>query len=159
MASNYRRILENAQQLGLLYMPVLWQGRTTLGALGHILDPQMKRVHFIVAGRNEASSVPNIGLLLHTHAIRWAIEQGYETYDFCHGDEGYKYNFGARDKHVNYISIRPREPLSPGAAFDPINRADAMHRLVGFIDTGRAQDSALAARQLLSVLRGTQARS
>jgi len=158
VASNYRQILETAQRQGLLYMPVLWQGDTALGALGHILDPRMKRVHFIVAGRDEASLVPNIGLLLHSHAIRWAIDQGYETYDFCHGDEAYKYSFGARDKHVSYFSIRPLSQGAPGAAFDPISHTDAMRRLIGFIDAARTQDSAHAARQLLSVQEGATAR-
>lgn len=45
------------------------------------------------------------GLVLKGKHIQWAIEQGYEIYDFMRGGEGYKYDFGAIDTHVLKIEI------------------------------------------------------
>ena len=50
-----------------------------------------------IVGRDEDASEPFIGLLLHAHAIRWAIENNLRTYDLCHGNEPYKYSLGAID--------------------------------------------------------------
>ncbi|UXX81849.1 GNAT family N-acetyltransferase [Roseovarius pelagicus] len=137
VAANYAQILRAAQSLGLLYMPILWRGETPLGVLGHILDPQMRRVHFIVAGRSEDADAPYVGHLLHAHSIRWAIENGYEIYDFCHGNEAYKYSFGATDNRVNYLTIRPRDTAALDQSFDPICNAEALRRALQYVEAGQ----------------------
>jgi CelD/BcsL family acetyltransferase involved in cellulose biosynthesis len=39
------------------------------------------------------------------HTIRYAIENGFEVYDFGGGDESYKYSFGAQERFAKSISI------------------------------------------------------
>ena len=153
VAGNYLRILSAAQRLGVLYMPVLWRGSEPLGALGHILDPHMKRVHFIVAGRNERASEPYIGLLLHTQSIKWAIENGYGLYDFCHGNEAYKYSFGAQEIRANYFSIR-RRATDDRQLLDPMSNADALRRAIEMIEAGPPARAAVACRQVLANMGG-----
>ncbi len=153
VAANYLEILSAAQRLGVLYMPVLWREDEPLGALGHILDPHMKRVHFIVAGRNDRASEPYIGLLLHIQSIKWAIENGYGLYDFCHGNEVYKYSFGARKPRANYFSIR-RRATEGRPLLDPMSNADALRRAIEMIETGSPTRAAAACRQVLTNMVG-----
>lgn len=43
------------------------------------------------------------GIVLLAYNIRYAIEQGFQTYDFLRGDEPYKYRMGGRDNPVMNI--------------------------------------------------------
>jgi len=47
--------------------------------------------NFIVAGRDESVTGNYIGPLLHAQSVRWGIENGYVSYDLCHGDEPHKF--------------------------------------------------------------------
>lgn len=47
------------------------------------------------------------GWVLLGHQIRWACENGRSELDFLRGDEKYKYQFGARDRHVLRIQVYP----------------------------------------------------
>jgi CelD/BcsL family acetyltransferase involved in cellulose biosynthesis len=152
VARHYREILSTAQKLGLLFMPVLWRDKTPVGALGHILDPRMKRSHFIVAGRDGSDPAACIGLLLHAHAIEHAIGQNYQSYDFCHGDEPYKYSLGGRDTRVKYFTIRRRGAPAGGSMFDPLSTKEALRRTVGFIKEGETANATAACRQILSAM-------
>ncbi len=37
--------------------------------------------------------------------IEYAIQQGYEAFDFLRGDEAYKYDMGGRDTNVYQLQI------------------------------------------------------
>ncbi|SDD23967.1 GNAT family N-acetyltransferase [Ruegeria marina] len=152
VAANYLRILTTASQLGLLYMPVLKRNGQVLGALGHVVDPRMRRVHFIVAGRDESAEGHFIGLLLHAQAIGWAIRQGHEIYDFCHGNEPYKYSFGAQESRVAYFTIRRRALPAPGRSLDPISGKAALGRVLGFVEAEQTREAAAGCRQLLGMM-------
>ncbi|MFC3614326.1 GNAT family N-acetyltransferase [Lutimaribacter marinistellae] len=151
VAGNYMKILAAADRQGLLYLPVLRDGGRVIGGLGHILDPLHKRVHFILAGRDETVSGNHVGLLLHSQSIRWSIAQGYNVYDFCHGNEPYKYSFGSVDREVRYFSVRRRSGARH-SMLDPLNNAQALARVLGFIENGRRQEAALGCRQVLGQL-------
>ncbi|SLN53012.1 hypothetical protein TRL7639_02769 [Falsiruegeria litorea R37] len=152
VAANYRHVLMAAQTLGLLYLSVLRDGDRTLGALGHVLDPLHKRVHFIVAGRDERAKGHHIGALLHSQSIRWAIENGYRVYDFCHGNESYKYGYGAKDVQALYLSIRPRNLQEPGGHLDGMSHKEALARVLSFVEDGQNDRAAAGTRQLLEQL-------
>lgn len=53
------------------------------------------------------------GLVLAAHCIRYAIEQGYEAFDFLRGNERYKYQLGGQDVEVRRLAIRK----TPSASF------------------------------------------
>jgi len=149
VAGNYRTILRTALDMDLLFMPVLWKGDRPLAALGHIVDLEKRQVHFIVAGRDMSSEISSVGQILHAYSIRWAIDCGFAVYDFCHGNEPYKYSYGAQDKPLNYFTVRkdPKEPN--GGSLDPINTAEALHRAIGLIDSGKTAEASAACRQIL----------
>lgn len=45
------------------------------------------------------------GFYLKAKAIQWAIENGYDEYNFLQGSEPYKYDLGAKDFWVYRISV------------------------------------------------------
>lgn len=152
VAANYLRILTAASQQGMLYLPVLKRDGQVLGALGHVVDPRMRRVHFIVAGRDESAEGHFIGLLLHAKAIEWSIGQGHDIYDFCHGNEPYKYSFGSEETRVAYFTVRRRDPSGPGGPLDPMSRKEALGRVLSFVEAGKTPEAAAGCRQLLDLI-------
>lgn len=148
-AVGHLRALTAASRLGLLYMPVLRYKGRVIGALAHILDPRMKRVHFILAGRDAAVSDKLVAPLLHSQAIGWAIDRGYEIYDFGHGDAADKLGLGAEPVEVSSFSIMPRNLPGPVGVLDPICRPQALARLLFFVEAGEAENAAAGCRQLL----------
>ena len=141
LEGNYRQMMIDSLALNALVMPVLWRGEVAIGVMGGIADRARGQLVFAVSGRDLASDDPAIGLLLHAHAIRWAIENGFSSYDFGHGDEPYKYTFGAVDAEVFNIRISRR--VRDGQVFDPFCTPEALRRAQGFLETGRP-DAALA---------------
>jgi len=149
VADNYRKIMRTALDMDILFMPVLWQGDHPLAALGHVVDPHQRHVHFIVAGRDADNGVASTGQILHAYSIRWAIECGFAVYDFCHGNEKYKYSYGAKDKQLNYFTIRRKPEASDMGFLDPINTAEALHRTIDLIESNKPDQASAACRQIL----------
>lgn len=147
VAGNYRDVLTAAQRTGSLFMPVLRKGDTPLGALGHVLDRKNGLMHFIVAGRDSAATEAFIGAALHFYSIEWAIGQGFVCYDFCHGNEPYKYNYGAQDHEVLYFEVR-RKDMNPDLVLDSICVGAAMRRLEDFISEGKTDQAARGCAQI-----------
>ena len=147
---NYRQMMATCLELDCLFMPVIWRGDQPLGVMGGILDRSRGQLTFAVSGRDMSSDDPAIGLLLHAHSIRWAIENGYRIYDFGHGDEPYKYTFGAVDTEVYNISIsridRKDQVLSP------ISVPEAVRRAQGFLEQGKAETALTVLRQVSAIL-------
>ena len=150
-AGNYGDVLMAAQAQGDLYLPLLRSEDRTLGALGHVVDRARGRVHFIIAGRDVAARDPFIGAALHFHSIKWAIENGMTLYDFCHGNEAYKYSFGAEDREVQYFVLR-RKRYNPHLAFDSIGTGEALRRVEGFLKDGKTERAAQGCAQLARLL-------
>ena len=58
------------------------------------------------SGYDPAYSSLSVGLLNKALAIKDAIEQGRETFDFLRGTERYKYNLGGQDQSVYRLVVR-----------------------------------------------------
>jgi CelD/BcsL family acetyltransferase involved in cellulose biosynthesis len=108
LAARYRQIMKEAFEAGIAHVPVLWRGDAPLGVLGNLVDRQKKVLLYFVGARNLSCDDPPPGLVLHTHSIRWAIENGLTKYDFLRGNESFKYSFGASDRRIRSIVIRRR---------------------------------------------------
>ena len=147
VAANYRDVLSAAHRIGALHLPVLYRGDTPLGALGHVVDHSTGLMHFIVAGRDEAASEPFIGAALHFSAIEWAIGEGLICYDFCHGNEAYKYSYGAQDLEVKYFEVRRSSP-EDDMVLDSISVGAAMKRVATFLERGEAEKATRACNQI-----------
>jgi CelD/BcsL family acetyltransferase involved in cellulose biosynthesis len=147
-AANYRRTLQAGLNTGTLFLPVLWKGDQPLGALGHILDPDLRKVHFIVVGRDTDTRAGYIGQFLHLGSIEWAIAHGYRLYDFCHGDEPYKFSYGAENADLKYLSIK-RKDLESGEVLDPYCARDALIRIKRFLESDQTDAALQACNQLI----------
>lgn len=114
-----RRVLRDSFKAGTLFLPMLWQGERLLGMLAVFVDPVKKTLLFFMAGRDEeVHSIP-VGLILHGHCIKLAIENGFTTYDFLRGDEPYKFAFGVTESRVNCAAIYTRNGSNVGDRLDP----------------------------------------
>ena len=151
-AEKYREILLQSHACNAVFLPALWQGETMLGALATIVDRDKRWMYFIAAGRDEGSTDPAIGLMLHAFNIRWAIENGIRVYDLCHGNEPYKYSLGAIDRRIRNLEIRRRSHVSTGR-FDPRCLGQALDRIVNYMQTDRIGDAVLACQQLRGMCR------
>jgi CelD/BcsL family acetyltransferase involved in cellulose biosynthesis len=107
-----QKVLRFCHREGALFMPVLWDGETPLGALGILLDEQKRAMLFLVSGLDTSRNNPAPGVLLHAYAIRHAIRNGYVTYDFLRGNEPYKYMFGPQERRLANLEIRRRSAKS-----------------------------------------------
>jgi len=151
VAGNYRDVLTAAHEIGAVFLPILWKGDRPLGALGHVIDRRNGVAHFIAGGRDPAAEEKGIGQLLHFHSIDWAIDQGLICYDFCHGNERYKYSYGAVDTPVLYFEIK-RTDYDPALAFDFICAGAALRRMEEFLQKGKTEAAMKACAQLARVL-------
>lgn len=102
----YRLILNCCFHQNCLYLPVLWQRDRPLGAIANFIDVRRKSMLFVITGRDRSFKTPPPGLVLHSEAIRYAIEQGFKVYDFLMGDEKYKYSFGVKERHIKHIVVK-----------------------------------------------------
>ena len=148
LGRTYRLILENSFACGALHLLVLWRGEKALGALGNLVDWEKRRLFFIVSSRDQSRPEPFVGWVLHAHSIRWAIENGFGVYDFCHGNEAYKYSYGAKDRHVKYATIRTRSGVNLNDKIDPACVGDVMTRTIRFLETDRLKEARTACQQV-----------
>lgn len=116
---NNRRVLRDSYRNGTLFLPMLWQGERLLGALAIFVDPVKKSLLFFMAGRNETMNSIPIGLILHGHCIKLAIENGFTTYDFLRGDEAYKFAFGVSESRVDCAMIHTKSGRNVDDRLDP----------------------------------------
>ena len=154
----YREILGQSMACDAVYMPMLWSAGTLLGGLVHIVDRVEGEMYFIVAARDEEASEPFIGLVLHAHAIRWAIENDLRIYDLCHGNEPYKYSLGAIDKRIERLIVRRRSHVEIGR-LDPVNVGEGLEKMHELDASGRVDDASSARRQLATLSRRSSAAS
>jgi CelD/BcsL family acetyltransferase involved in cellulose biosynthesis len=152
VAANFEKVLIAAQKTDALFLPILWRGNTPVAALGHIMDPKNGSMHFIIAGRDPKAEEAFIGAALHFHSIECAILLGCQYYDFGHGDEEYKFSYGAEKTKLQYFSItRPKG--DPDKIFDSIGTGIALKRIEGFLKAGEVDQAEHACRQLSGIFR------
>lgn len=151
VAAKYREFLDLSNRIGAIRLSTLWEGERRLGAICCIVDQDEKYQYFIVSGRDESASGPNIGLLLHTDAIKWAIGNGMRTYDFCHGNEAYKISYGAAEHVLSNVEIVRRSACDV-SQLDPCHVGEAMRKTIEMIEGNRIGAAASACRQLLPLI-------
>ncbi|MEX0347158.1 MAG: GNAT family N-acetyltransferase [Rhizobiaceae bacterium] len=149
--SKYRDVIAQSHRLDAVNLCTLWRADKRLGALCSFVDRVSKHLYFIVAGRDETVSDPNIGLLLHTHNIKWAVANGMDIYDFCHGNEAYKFSYGAEAKQLTYLEISRRSACNV-ARLDPDHLGEAMRKTIAMLEADRTEAAKNACRQILPLI-------
>lgn len=149
--AKYREVLDQSARIGAIHICTLWREDIRLGALCSIVDRRRRHLYFIVAGRDETVRDPNVGILLHAHNIQWAISNGIETYDFCHGNEGYKYSYGATDRSVANVEIIRSSDCDVGQ-LDPAGLGQAMRKTIKMLEADQKEAAVNACRQMLPLI-------
>ena len=144
VGAKYRRMLDRARDLGLLYMPSLWHQGRVVGALGFVIDPASGAYHCMVTGRDIEVQAIDLGLLMHAHAIEDVIGRGGTLYDFGHGTEPYKFHYATSTLELGNLVIERRA----GGVFDPAMTGAALARCEQMLRRGQTEDLARALRQL-----------
>ena len=119
LAKTYQQMLHQALHARMLHMPVLWQADQPIGMLGSLIDREKGSLLFFVAGRDESVRDLPIGLILHGHSLRWAIEQGLKKYDFLAGNERYKYAYGVKEQQIRCITLSTKSKINLNGMLDP----------------------------------------
>jgi len=105
LAGKYRKIVEQGLEGNIVYLSLLLVSGRPVAAHASFVDKEKMCLLFFVAGRDISWNGLPSGFILHIDTIRWAIENGLQTYDLLRGNEPYKYSLGATDKRVVCILV------------------------------------------------------
>ena len=154
LATQYARIVARGLEDDLVYMPVLWHGETPVGVLASFIDWKKSRLLFFLGGRDENFRDVPVGLVLHVHNIRWAIEHGIKTYDLLRGNEPYKYSLGAVDTRLKYPVISTTTGTNVNDTLDPSCISEAVHRAEDLFRQNRTLAVMTVCHQVLTTAPG-----
>jgi tetratricopeptide (TPR) repeat protein len=102
---NYRNMLMRCFREEALFLLVLWKGDTPIAARAALLDRKKRTLICFVIARDFSVKKPPPGFVLNAYSIRWAIENGFKTFDLLQGNHSYKYEFGPKERHIESIWI------------------------------------------------------
>ncbi len=132
-----------------LYLPVFWQGDKPLGAIANLMDFSHKTVLFFIGGRDDTVKDIPPGTVLHAYSIKYAIENGFEVYDFLMGNEGYKFSFGAKERQIKIVVIQRKNRHNQ--ALNLRTLPEALQISARYQRANRLDDAAQGYRQILKV--------
>lgn len=97
----YRRCFEE----NTLWLTTLWAEETPVAGVAGILDQKLKTFILYTPVFNDTFSKYSPGKVMVGYSIRYAIENGFQIYDFGVGDEQYKFSFGAQERFNRNVVI------------------------------------------------------
>ena len=145
------RMLKRSFDAGDLFVPVLWHGDRPLGALACFVDRQKRTLLFFITGRDESFNNPSPGLVLHAHTVRFAIDCGFEMYDFLRGNEPYKYSFRPDEFRLKCVVVGTKDGRNLGNRLHPRTVPEVRQRTLEMHKRGRLEAAEQAYRQILEV--------
>jgi CelD/BcsL family acetyltransferase involved in cellulose biosynthesis len=95
----YRQMAHMAAQSKTLVLGWLKCGKAIIAY--NLMFAYKKRLLMYVVAVDAAWHKYSPGNLAHVHAISWAIENGFEIFDFMQGDHAYKYHFTNQESPCN----------------------------------------------------------
>ena len=104
--NRYRSILRYCFENDSLWLDIFWDGTTPIAAMAGFIDKKMKTFSNYNGGYDIQFEKLSPGKAMVAHSIKFAINNGYQTYDFLRGDEDYKFSFGAKKRYNKNITIR-----------------------------------------------------
>ena len=103
-----REVVACCHEEGRIYMPILWHDDTPIGAGVTFLDHGADAVRYWITAYDQAFASLSPGSIIRAHLTKWAIEQGYSTFDFLRGGEQYKHSYATDERHNSYLRVRRR---------------------------------------------------
>ncbi len=151
MLTNLRIMLMHCFKSGTLFLPILWKGETPLGALASLIDREKRSLRFFIGGRDESFNAPPPGFVLHAYSIRYAIGEGFTTYDFLRGDEAYKYGFGAVNRRTTDVVVSTASGRNLRGKVDARTLPTVLERSLDLHQSGQLAKAKIGYRQILEV--------
>lgn len=93
---------------GDLWIAILWSESTPIGARAAFLDRKRMSFCAYMSAWHDGYAAISPGAILRTYSIRYAILNGFRTYDFSLGDQEYKYAFGVQERFTTSVKIERR---------------------------------------------------
>jgi CelD/BcsL family acetyltransferase involved in cellulose biosynthesis len=152
LAQKYVLIVKSGLDAGLVHMPVLWHRDAPVGVLSSFVDREKSRLLFFVSGRDDRFTDLPVGLVLHAHNIRWAIENSITTYDLLRGNEPYKYSLGAVDAPLRYPCIRTKSGTNLNGKLDSGCVSAALRMAYAFAKQDHRHEAATLCQQVLATI-------
>ncbi len=100
----FRRCLENDS----LWLGVLWDATEPVAGLAAFVDRQKKTFAAYMVAYDEKYSRMSPGKGMCGYGVRYAIQNGFQVFDFLRGDEKYKHLFGAMERFNRDAVIQRR---------------------------------------------------
>ena len=101
----FREIFRRSFEDHRLWLSILWDDTKPIGALAAFLDPMKKTMTACITSSDRTYAQLRPGKVVYAYAIRYAIEQGYQIFDFTRGNEDYKFSFGAVERFSPSLAI------------------------------------------------------
>jgi CelD/BcsL family acetyltransferase involved in cellulose biosynthesis len=101
----FREIFRRSFADNRLWLSVVWDGTKPIGALAAFLEPTQKVMTACLTISDRTYTQLRPGKVVYAYAIRYAIEHGYQIFDFTRGNEDYKFSFGAVERFSPSIAI------------------------------------------------------
>jgi CelD/BcsL family acetyltransferase involved in cellulose biosynthesis len=132
-------------------VPVLWQGDRRIGVRASLIDRKSKTLVCLVGTRDMAVNRPPPGFVLHNYCIRWAIENGFRTYDLQIGNHAYKYDFASDELFVPTYLVETVDGGNLRGQLDPRSVGEALSLAARFYRLGQFDEAETGCRQVLTV--------
>jgi CelD/BcsL family acetyltransferase involved in cellulose biosynthesis len=107
----FRSIYHHCFRNDRLWLDVIYDGVTPVAGLSAFLDPQKSTFSAYSTGFDQNYIKLSPGRAIFVHSIRYAIENGFQTYDFLRGAEDYKYSWGSKDRFNTNLIITRQAPI------------------------------------------------
>ena len=89
----YRAIFQSCFENNCLWLTILWDGRTPVAGMAAFVDQKKKTFRFYITGFDDKFAKLSPGKVMVGYSIRYAIENGFQVYDFLRESERYKSSF------------------------------------------------------------------
>lgn len=96
--NSYRTLFRYCFENNSLWLMTIWNGRDVVAGLAGFLDRKNRVFAQYTPVFNKDYAKLSPGLVLMGYSIRYAIENGFVSYDFGAGDEDYKSSFGTTER-------------------------------------------------------------
>ena len=146
-----RTMIERCFREDAVLIMTLWHGEEPVGVQMKYLDFVNKTIICNIDGRDLNFRRPSPGLVLHFYAIRWAIENGYQTYDLQLGSDAYKYDLGAIDRRLANTIIATRNNKNRRDRLDPRSLDSVLLLSQHAAATGDFDNAKVGCTQILQV--------
>jgi CelD/BcsL family acetyltransferase involved in cellulose biosynthesis len=108
LAKKYVELVREGIAAGDMILLVLTDNAEAVALHACYVDPVRRVLSFFVGARKQSFSTLAPGLVVHAHAIEWAIDRQFVQYDLLRGDESYKYSLGALDQTIESFWVTRR---------------------------------------------------